>query len=447
MSIIFGQPPMKRQRPNGDSTWLAPMLGYGFGAAAGALGHPALAGPASAFGSYIGQSIKDITGYGEYHVNKNTLLTGEVPNVSNPPTTNGWVISHKEYIGDVITASTANTFQIASFDLNPCNAQCWEWVSQMASNFEEWKPEGIIFMFKSTSGDALNSVNTALGSVTMATNYNPYNPAFTTKAEMESYEFCTSGLPSTNIMHAIECDPSQGSISTYYCNQGPAQMNSLQDKRFNTLGTFYIATSGFQGTSVNIGELWVTYQFTFLKPKLYNSLGMANDYIYWRNSVYLSSHPSYNILGTVGGAATVDLQAMPWSDLTPSQKMWVDGTSPVKQANIHLPVYPFATKYRVIFHIEQSIAQAAPSITITNYGGDYAAMYAPTSGPIIGLDTGASAKGWSWSWDLTVPGGLICSTTNTPYMNVTIGTNPVNYFSAFWRFIQIPLNYATLTGQ
>lgn len=446
MSFSFGQPPMKRQRPNGDSKWLAPLLGYGFGAAAGALGHPALAGPASAFGMYMGQTIKDITGYGEYHVNKNVLLTGDVPDVTNPPTTNGWVISHKEYIGDVITSATANTFQIAGFDLNPTNAQCWEWLSQMATNFEEWKPEGIIFMFKSTSGDALNSVNTALGTVTMATNYNPYNPAFTTKAEMESYEFCTSGLPSTNIMHAIECDPSQGSISTYYSNQGPSSMNLLQDKRFNTLGTFYIATSGFQGTSVNIGELWVTYQFTFLKPKLYNSLGMANDYIYWRNSTYASSTPAYNILGTVGGSVTASIQGMPWSDLTPSQKMWLD-TSPVKQANIHLPVYPFATRYLVRLQIEQMIAQAAPTITITNYPGDYAAMYAPTNDNIFGIDTGAVSKAWGWSWNLTVPGGLICSTTNTPYMNVTIGTNPVNNFSAFWTFTQIPLNYATITGQ
>lgn len=446
MSFVFGQPPLKRPRPNGDSTWLAPMLGYGFGAAAGALGHPGLAGPAGALGMFLGQTFKDITGYGDYHVNKNVLLTGEIPNVSNPPTTNGWVVSHKEYIGDVITATTANTFQMASFDLNPCNAQCWEWVSQMASNFEEWKPEGIIFVFKSTSGDALNSVNTALGTVTMATNYNPYNPPFTTKAEMESYEFCSSGLPSTNIMHAIECDPSQGSISTYYCNQGPAQQNSLQDKRFNTLGTFYIATSGFQGTSVNIGELWVTYQFTFLKPKLYNSLGMANDYVNWHNTTLYSSLPAYNILGTVGGNADVHIQAMPWTGLDPSQKMWL-ASSPVKQANIHMPVYPFATKYMVELHIIQNVAQAAPTITITNSAGDYPAMYAPTNTQIFGIETGAVAKVWDWHWDLTVPGGLICSTTNTPNMNVTIGTNPVNNFSVYWTFTQIPLNWATLTGQ
>lgn len=442
----FSQPPMKRPRPNGDSTWLAPMLGYGFGAAAGALGHPALAGPAGALGMFLGQTFKDITGYGEYHVNKNVLLTGEIPNVSNPPTTNGWVVSHKEYIGDIITSATANTFQMASFDLNPTNAQVWEWLAQVSVNFEEWKPEGIIFYYKSTSGDSLNSVNTALGNVTMATNYNPYNPAFQTKAEMESYEFCTSGLPSTNIMHAVECDPSQGSISTYYTNIGPA-MNQLQDKRFNTLGTFYIATSGFQGTSVNIGELWVTYQFTFLKPKLYSSIGMANDWVKWGNTVNYTSTPGFNILGPIGGAATVLLQGMPWTLNVPSQKMWVDTGSPTNNGKVHFPVYPFATQYIVNFFIAQNVAQAAPSITLTTSGGDYAAAYAPTTGAITGIETGAVAKAWLWTFTVQLPGGFLASTTNTPWLNVAIGTTPANNFTAYWTISQIPNSWSIMTAQ
>ena len=340
------------EHPHGESKWLAPMLSAAGAAGATALGFAQFAPVAAYAGGYLGQKFKDITGYGAYTVRKNSLMAGDVPNVGNPATTeNGMTISHKEFIGDVITGSTANTFTYTSYDITPTNAQLWEWLSQISVNFDEWKPEGIIFFFKSTSGSALNSVNTALGQVIMSTNYNPYNTPFSTKAEMESYEFTTSGDPSQDLIHAIECDPSQGSISTYYSNAGPAS-GFVQDKRFNTLGTFYIATNGFQGTSVNIGELWVSYQFTFLKSKLYSSLGMANDFLFFQteNNMAAGSSPFGNV-----GAVTTRNTAFPFSGFTYSAtQAWLGPVSSTRVV-FHFPVYAFKTTYRVSMNVKQTI--------------------------------------------------------------------------------------------
>lgn len=418
---MFGiQPPRKRPRPHGDSKWLAPMLGYGFAAGATALGFGALAGPASHLGMSIGQGIKDITGFGAYTVNKNSLMNGEVPNVSNPATAeNGFTVSHKEYLGDVITSASAGNFEISGFDLNPSNSQVWEWLAQIAGNFEEWKPEGILFYFKSTSADALSSTNTALGNVIMATNYNVYNPDFTTKAEMEAYQFCTSGVPSEDMIHPIECDPSQGSISTYYMNVGPINQG-IQDQRFNKLGKFFIATVGFQGEKVNIGELWVTYQITLLKPKLYNSFGMYNDYIQYGARNY----SSYNAVSTgvfePAGKASQVVQAIPFTNYTPSSGMYlVNGTD---DGAIHFPVYPFRTRYTCSIYFKLSANQAAPGITFLGYSGNYDPIYAPqVSINVWGTQSGIVSNAYLWQFDVTVPGGFLCNDLVTPFVHIVLG--------------------------
>ena len=62
----------------------------------------------------------------------------------------------------------------------------------------------MLFEFRTMSADALNSVNTALGQVIMATDYNAANPPFGQKSEMENYEFGQSCKPSESQIHPIE---------------------------------------------------------------------------------------------------------------------------------------------------------------------------------------------------------------------------------------------------
>lgn len=256
------------------SRWLGPALGAGFGTAAVASGFGEAAPIARRFGGWLGNTIKTATGFGEYEVRSNSLYEGaQVPFVANRPTINGTTISHREYIMDVTTSDVAGAFKSYTFDINPGLSNTFEWLSQVAVNYEEYVLEGILFVFRSMSGDALTSSNTALGSVMMATQYNTYQQPFSNKAEMENHAYSMSCKPSEDMIHPVECDPHQSSITTLFVRGGAVPTGA--DQRLYDLGRFEIGTVGFQGTEVNIGELHVTYQVSLMKPRLYTALNMS----------------------------------------------------------------------------------------------------------------------------------------------------------------------------
>ena len=213
----------------------------------------------------------------------------EVPQFSSTKMTN--VVSHREYIGDVFTGGiqpddktapysspfTIGNVQVAGsgevlgnggFKINVGVKDTFPWLYNLARNYEQYRVHGMVFEFKSLSADALNSTNTALGSVIMATEYNAANPIFESKQQMENYEFAQSCKPSVSMMHAIECAPNLTSVSELYVRAGPIPL--YQDPRLYDLGTFQIATCGMQAAQINIGELWCTYLVELIKPKIPN---------------------------------------------------------------------------------------------------------------------------------------------------------------------------------
>lgn len=223
-------------------------IGSFFGGATGA-------GIGSAAGNWLGK----ITGMGAYKVGRNSLLAGTVPTFAS---SSGVTIAHREYIAD-LSGSTAFTLQ--SFAINPGQSTLFPWLAQVAGNFEEYQLLGMIVEFKSTSADALNSTNTALGAVIMATQYDDYDSLFNSKLSMENYEYSTSCKPSESMLHPIECDPRQNVLKNMFIRTGLPSVGS--DLRFSDVGNFQVATVGMQAAAV-IGELWVTYHVRLLKPRL-----------------------------------------------------------------------------------------------------------------------------------------------------------------------------------
>lgn len=230
-----------------------------------------------------------ISGFGDYKVRHNSLLAPEPPTIINDSVKGGITFRHKEYLRDIITAPVAGAFNLDSYLINPGNEKTFGWLSQVAANFEQYSLEGIIFEYRSMSADALNSTNTALGSVIMATNYDAVDVNFKSKSEMENYEWGMSCKPSVNMLHPIECAPRQSFASELYILNGPVPTGS--DPRIYHWGNMQIATTGFQGTNVNIGELWVTYQVRLLKPKLYTALGKEIGDFVSVNTAYTNALP------------------------------------------------------------------------------------------------------------------------------------------------------------
>jgi len=196
------------------------------------------------------------------------------------------MVSFREYLGDVITSATAGAFQARVYPINPGMEQTFPWLAQIANNWQQYKIMGMCFEFRSMSADALNSVNTALGTVVMATNYDALSEPFFSKGEMENSAYAQSIKPSDSCVHMIECDTSTLPLDELYLRSSNAVTG---DKRMFDLGFFQIATTGFQGTSVNCGELWVTYQVMLLKPKLYDGTGDDVAFFQCRNITAISN--------------------------------------------------------------------------------------------------------------------------------------------------------------
>jgi len=236
-----------------------------------ALGGPAGGAVGGMIGRGAGAMISKLFGHGDYAVSnidqlkKNNLVlsnSAQIPMFGSGKVACKFV--HREFLGDVYSSSTAGAFKIDSYPINPGLNTTFPWLSGVVgAKFQQYRINGMTFEFRSMSSDALNSTNTALGSVIMSTDYDSADVQFASKQEMENTEYGVSCKPSCNMLHGIECARFQTPVSELYIRA--FDVPSGKDIRLYDLGRFSIASTGCQGTNVNLGELWVTYDVDAFK--------------------------------------------------------------------------------------------------------------------------------------------------------------------------------------
>jgi hypothetical protein len=214
-------------------------------------------------GRQMGAGISRVFGQGDYVVNSpsyNTLISGGVPAFS--PLNSGFRIKHREYIQD-IQSSTA--FSSTNFQINPGLQNLFPWLSSIAINFEEYRIHGMVIYLNSLSATAVGSTNTALGLWGCVTQYDPSEPAFTNKQQCENYVGCQTTVPSCSVIHGIECKPDANVLNKYFVRSG--DILSDEDLKFYDIGFLQIFSQGAQAAS-NVGEMWISYDIEFFKPRL-----------------------------------------------------------------------------------------------------------------------------------------------------------------------------------
>lgn len=229
----------------------------------GLFGQPAL-------GSALASGASKILGFGDYTISSNSLIPGPtmnraealVPKFGNG--TNSVRIREREYLGDLISSATPGLFSVASFQLNPSNPSTFPWASNIAILYEQWYVHGMVLEFNSTSSE-YNGASQALGSVIMATDYNAFDPPFSSKQIMENQDFANSTKPSCSAVHGIECDPNQRPTPLMYIQNPPGMPITS-----SVLGNFQIASQGVSVASVNLGEIWISYDISFYKKSIEN---------------------------------------------------------------------------------------------------------------------------------------------------------------------------------
>ncbi|AYP28951.1 MAG: coat protein [Cressdnaviricota sp.] len=395
-----------------------------------------LAGPAGGVaGSMLGKAggamISKLFGHGDYSVSNADALKENSIALSNaaqmPQFGTGKVacnFTHREFLGDVISASTASTFKIDSYPINPGLSTTFPWLSGVVgAKFQQYRINGCCFEFRSMSGDSLTASNTALGSVIMSTDYDSADATFSSKQEMENTEYGVSCKPSVNMIHGIECARAQTPVSELYIRA--FDVPSGKDIRLYDLGRFSIASTGCQGTNVNLGELWISYSVDVFK---------AVEQV----PGYLIPFSQYALVGTLPASAP----------LGTSQPQLL--TQAANSINLTFSAnkisWPIDVQVGSIYHVSLNWDRASSAVTapvITTGNGMYV-----NSNTVWYPATGTTTATFSINMDVQYQGGA--TPAALPYLNIAnftyAGANVQSDLYVYQMSGLFPGTYTSQTG-
>jgi len=240
--------------------------------------------------------VGKIFGSGSYKMSQNSLwsTTDQCPVMhSNSETV---TLRHREYIQDI---NSSVAFVNTEFSINPGLSGTFPFLATIAANFQEYSFRGLVFEFKSTSADALNSTNTALGTVAMAVQYRAGASSFTTKQQVLNEMWSADAKPANSFFMPVECAPAECPMDIQYVRTGA--LGSNDDIKFYDLGRLSVATVGSQAAAV-VGELWASYEVVLRKPILVGAIGAdVESAQFYRSGINASSQPVGDTTQSSGG--------------------------------------------------------------------------------------------------------------------------------------------------
>ncbi len=228
-----------------------------------------IAGAGAAVGHKIGSFLSGIFGMGAYKIKQNSVMNSisqQVPFMHS--SSESITFRHREYIADI---SSTTAFATTVYYINPGLAASFPYLASIAQNFQEYEFKGLVYEFKSLSADALNSTNTALGSIAMAAQYRSDASAFVDKQQLLNEMWSADAKPSENFLLPIECAPVENTLKIQYVRGGAVP--SGQDAKLYDLAKLTVASYGSQASAV-VGELWATYEVVLRKPQLSSGLNL-----------------------------------------------------------------------------------------------------------------------------------------------------------------------------
>jgi hypothetical protein len=352
-------------------------------------------------GRYLGDTAADIFGAGAYVLHQNSLMKNGVPNFASLDKT--MRIAKREYLGQF---AGTTTFTATAFSINPGLGSFAPWLSMIARNFTEYKLHGCVMVLVSTSANALNSTNTALGSVMLATEYNVEAPAPTHKIQMENMLGAVSGRPSENLIMGVECKSDMTPYKTHFIRSGSIPADD--DLRLYDWGTIYLATTGMQAAS-ELGEVWISYDIEFLMPRI-----SSNPY---EGMFAAAKYTSYTDLLPFNGTAGTIYGGLPVTTSTTGLKLDKSITS-----GSYLVVVTFQSAVPTVLDLNNP---TLGNCTAISYGG-FTRGWTPLDGETASLAT--------WTQVILVTGYNANGTT----IGMSNNTLPASGAFVYWTVVAIP---------
>lgn len=249
-------------------------------------------GAGSTVGHSLGAALSRWLGAGDYEVSRNSLVARASAGIPMMHKTQQSVtVRHREFIGP-INGSTG--FKVAyRLPINPGLSGTFPWLSRMAGSFQEYSLKGMVYHYVPTSGSAVASTNSALGSVMIQTSYRSSDSAPTSKVEMLNEYWANEVVPCDTMCHPIECDPKENPFAIHYVRTGPIPSGEplMYDQ-----GVTFVCTQGMQATN-QVGDLWVTYEVELKKPIVSSNVTELQGY-------YASKFAGGTNTALFGGAVT-----------------------------------------------------------------------------------------------------------------------------------------------
>lgn len=328
----------KKQQAAKETTLLGRALrtlGTTGGAALGGyFGMPTAGG---ALGNSLGAAVSKWLGSGAYTVSTNSVLT-EAPVVPAMHSSGqSIIVRHKEF---VMTVSGSTGFAVQNeLVLNPGLRSTFPWLSRLAGCYQQYRIRGLVYHYIPTSGTAVSSTNSALGSVMLQTTYRSTESPPATKQELLNEYWSTETVPSETVAHPIECDPRENPFQIHYVRQ--RGLDTVSDPLLYDMARTFVCTQGMQAVNP-VGDLWVTYEIELYKP------------------IVTSQVSGYEV---AYGATSTGITANVIKDL-----VWTDNQLEMPPVTTNVVTFPKATgKYLVLVqHLNGHSAYSYPSYSATN---------------------------------------------------------------------------------
>jgi len=220
-------------------------------------------------GGDIGRRISRLIGSGDYESNSvatNSLIKGTGLSASSQFGQSSLQIrvKHREFLGDIVSGAVAGAFTNYTYPINAGLRSTFPYLSQLASNYEEYCFKGLVFEFISTASPFLST--SALGAAIAAIEYNSASPPFTSKFSMENSAMAVSTRLDKNLMYGVECATGDNAQNCYYIRNGLSTLPLTT----TDMGLFQFAVAPGAGVPTNsvLGELWVAYDVVLDRPYL-----------------------------------------------------------------------------------------------------------------------------------------------------------------------------------
>jgi hypothetical protein len=258
---------------------------------ANVIGEMALPGSGKILGTLSSRAMDyfgKITGWGDYFVNRNSIMAGEAPRAKFGPSNNR--IRDTEWV-KVLKVPASPQFKLHSrYFICPSNPKLFPKLSVRARQFQKWKLHGMVVHLDTVCSKSITTPpngNMSLPNALVLTAYNLTEREPQNMSQVLNSFFGNARPVNEDLVHPIECDPSQRATDILYCWPDEAYPGAVRDPKLENAGVINIFFQGGQQTAeFDALYLRIEYDIEFLQPIVRTQLEVAD---HWERTALAST--------------------------------------------------------------------------------------------------------------------------------------------------------------